>query len=203
MSELGVIKIKKRENTNSRESKKLRKNGFVPASISCKGKDSVSVYLRTDELKKSVNKYGRYALFKLSIENEDTITGMVKDIHYSPIKGELLNVDLQEVSMSEEIKADLPVRLKGVEKLELRKLMALSQLDVIRVKGLPQDIPDEITIDVSNINGIENINVADVDFPKGIVPEINLEQCVISIVEAKRQASVEPEPDEDTESIDA
>lgn len=199
MSELGTINIEKRTIVNSRSSKQLRKKGCVPASLSCKGKESISVSVKTDELKKSLASYGRNALFKLSLEDDNSITGMVKEIQYSPIKGEMMHVDFQQVSLNEEIKADLSIKIKGLEALEFKKLMALSQMDVIRVKGLPQDIPDDIVIDVSNVKGVENINVADVEFPKGIVPELDLEQCVISIVEIKRQGQT----DEETETVDA
>ena len=188
MSELGTINIEKRTTVNSRASKKLRKNGYVPASLSCRGKESISVAVKTDELKKSLSSHGRNALFKLSLENDNSITGMVKDIQYSPIKREMLHVDFQQVSLNEEIRVDLDVRLKGVESLEFKELMALSQMDVIRVKGLPQNIPDNIVIDVSNINGVGNINVADLNFPEEIVPELDPDQCVISIVEIKRPA---------------
>lgn len=193
MSELGVIAIESRDITNSRKSKKLRKDGYVPASISCRGKESVSIAVRADELRKGINIYGRNALFKFSLDNKDSITGMVKDIQYAPINGEMLHVDLQQVSLSEEIRADLAIRLKGLEALEFKKLMVLPQMDFIRVKGLPQDIPDDIIIDVSNVNGIENINVKDVEFPNGIVPETAPEQCIISIVEVKRGSSTQEE----------
>ena len=186
MSELGTIAIEKRSMANRRSSKQLRKNGYVPASISSKGKESISVAVKAEELRKSLTTYGRNALFNLSME-DSSITAMVKDIHLSPIKNEMLHVDLQEVSLHEEIKADLFIRLKGLDVLDFKKLMALPQMDVIRVKGLPQDIPDDITIDVSNVKGVENINIADVKFPVGIVPEMSPEQCVISIVEVKRQ----------------
>lgn len=199
MSELGVLNIERRNNANSRASKQLRKNGFVPASVSCKGKDSISVAIKIDELKKGMNIFGRNALFRLSLDNNDSITGMVKDIQYSPIKGDMLHVDLQQVSLNEEIRADLAIKLKGVDTLEFKKLMALPQLDTIRVKGLPQDIPDDIVIDVSNVKGVENINVGDVEFPKGIVPEIDSEQCVISIVEVKRGISNQEESTEEEE----
>lgn len=189
MSELGTLNIERRTTANSRASKQLRKNGYVPASLSCKGRESISVALKADELRKSLTSYGRNALFKLSLENDNSITGMVKEIQYSPIKGEMIHVDLQQVSLNEEIRADLSIRLKGLETLEFKKLMALPQLDVMRVKGLPQDIPDDIVIDVSNVKGVENINVADVEFPKGIVPELSPEQCVISVVEVKRQGN--------------
>lgn len=196
MSELGILRVEKRENPNSRKSKQLRRVGYLPGSISSKGKDSISVKVKTDELRKGLSSYGRNALFKLTMGNED-VTGMVKDIQMSPVKGTPLHVDFQEVSLTEEIKVDLNIVLTGLEELEHKKFMALRQADTIAVKGLPQDIPDDIVIDVSNIDKVDNIYLKDVEFPKGIEPDGDLEQVLISIVEV-RQLDVE----EDNEAED-
>ena len=192
----GILNIEKRTVTNSRTSKKLRKDGYIPGSISGRGKESISVAIKADELRKGLSTYGRYSLFKLAIEGEKPMTGMVKDIHYSPLSHNMLNVDIQQVSLNEEIRAELPIRIKGAEVLEHNKLMALRQLDTISVKGLPQDIPDEVIVDVSNVKGSENINIADIEFPQGIVPDGNPEQIVLSIVETKRGKSAEEDEEE-------
>ncbi len=192
---VGILKIEKREKPNSRTSKKLRKDGYLPGSISCSGKDSVSVSVKAEDLRKVLTSYGRNALFKLSM-NDVSVTGMVKDIQLSPVKGEMLHVDFQEVSLNEEIRADIAVVLKGAEALEHKKLMPLRQLDVIAVKGLPQDIPNDIAIDVSNIDKVENVYLKDVNFPDGITPEGDPELVVISIVETKRTGAASSTEDD-------
>ena len=199
MSEIGILKIEKRENPNSRTSKKLRKEGYLPGSISGKGKDSVSVSVKAEDLKKGLSQYGRNALFKLTMK-DNTVTGMVKDIQVSPVKGNILHVDFQQVSLNEEIRADLTIVLKGADTLEFKKLMPLRQLDVIPVKGLPQDIPDDVAIDVSDIDKVENVYLKDVKFPEGIVPEGDPEQIVISIVETKRTSASSDEDEDETEN---
>jgi large subunit ribosomal protein L25 len=202
MSELVTLNVERRKVSNSRASKKLRRNGYIPASISCRGKESISVALKADELKKNLSSYGRNALFNLSLDKDNPIVGMVKEIQLSPIKREMMHVDLQQVLLDQEIKTNVSVKLKGLDVLEFNKLIALLQLDEIRVKGLPQDIPDEITVDVSKVDKVESINVADIKFPEGIVPEISPEQCVVSIVEAKMEEDID-ENAETGESEDA
>jgi len=191
MSELGTLIIEKRAKVNSRDSKKLRNSGYLPGSVSCKGKESLSIAVKAEDLRKSLASYGRNALFTLSLDNDTSITCMVKEIQTSPVKGDMIHVDLQQVFLNEEIRAELTIRIKGLETLEFKKLMALRQLDEITVKGLPQDIPDEIVIDVTNINEVENINISDIKLPKGVVPENNPDQTVVSIVEVKRSAEDE------------
>lgn len=197
---VGILNVEKRLNPNSRTSKKLRREGYLPGSISSKGKDSVSVSIKADELRKGLSTYGRNALFKITLSDEE-ITGMVKDIQFSPVKGTMIHVDFQEVSLTEEIKVDLAVSLKGAEALEFKELMALRQLDVITVRGLPQNIPDNIVIEVSNFDKTDNICLKDVQFPEGIVPDGDPEQVIISIVDAKRIVE-EEEEDEAAEEID-
>ena len=201
MSDLSVLRLERREKTNSRISKKLRREGYLPGSISRKGKESLSVSVKTDELRKSISTHGRTALFKLDI-NGDTITGMVKDIQISPVKGSMIHVDFQEVSLDEEIRVDLDISLRGIDELEFKKLMALRQIDTITVRGLPQDMPKDITIDLSNIDKPENIFLKDIQFPEGITPEGDPEQLVISVVEVRRAASEEAEEGETSEETE-
>jgi len=198
MSEIGTLKVERRTNANGSASKSLRKTGYLPGSISCRGKDSISITVKADDLKKALASYGRNGLFKLSLD-DGAITAMVKEIQLSPVKGDMQHVDLQQVFMNEEIRAEVSIKIKGLEALELKKLMALRQLDEIPVKGLPQNIPDEIVIDVTNVNGVENINISDIKLPNGIITESSPEQTVISIVELR----MAEENLDETETADA
>ncbi|NLJ57378.1 MAG: 50S ribosomal protein L25 [Tissierellia bacterium] len=199
MSEIGILKIEKRENPGTRSSKQLRRAGYLPGNISSRGKDALAVSVKADELRRSLNTYGRNALFNLEI-GDQTVTGMVKDIQLSPVKGNMLHVDFQEVSLSEEIRVDLDITLVGTEELEHRKLMALRQVDIITVRGLPQDIPNDIVVDLSNIDKVENVYLKDVEFPEGITPEGDLEQVLISVVDTQRIVE-EEEGEEDEETV--
>ena len=95
MNEKATLVIEKREKANSRASKQLRKIGYVPASISRKGKDSISVKVKQEELLKSLSKYGRNYLFNLELDGNEKITAMVKEMNYSPVKRELLSANFQ------------------------------------------------------------------------------------------------------------
>ena len=113
---VGTLNVEKRLETNSRASNRLRRQVYLPGNISRKGKDSVSVTVKADELRKGLSTYGRNALFKITLDDTE-FTGMVKDIQLSPVKGSMMHVDFQEVSLNEEIKVQLSIVLKGTEAL--------------------------------------------------------------------------------------
>lgn len=195
MSERATLVIEKRENPNTRSSKQLRKNGYVPASISCKGKDSISVAVKRDEFVKSLSKNGRNYLFNLDLEGKENITAMVKNMNYSPVRRDLLSIDLQQISLDEEIKINLDIRLIGREAVELKQLLVMLQIDPIPVKGLPQNIPDYVEIDVNDLEADDKITIADIKFPEGIVPEDEADRMVLTISRPKT-STAEAEEDE-------
>lgn len=188
MKEKATIVIEKREKANSRSSKQLRKIGYVPASISRRGMDSISVKVKQDELLKSLSKYGRNYLFEIALDGEEKITAMVKKMEYSGLKRELLNVSFQQISLTEEMKANLDIRIIGKDSVEFKKLLVIQQLDQIPVKGLPQAIPDYIEIDVTNLDADDKITVSDVKYPKGIEPDIEADKIVLTINKPKVRA---------------
>lgn len=183
--ERATLKVWRRDVTNSRSSKKLRKAGFVPASISIRGHDSISVKIKKDELMKKLRKYGRTFMFNLDVDGEETYTAIVKDMQHSAINGELLDVSFQHVSPDEEIRVEVDIRITGREAVEARKLLAVTQLDSIPVRGLPQNIPEYLYIDVSKLNADDRITVGDVTYPEGIVPDCETDRIVLVITEAK------------------
>ncbi len=181
MLQTGKIMIQKRENTNSNANNKLRRLGYVPGAVSSRGKASISVSVKAEDLRKGIDVYGRNALFDLFLEGEKNCTVMIKEIHKHPVREEMLHVDFQEVFLNEEIRADLGIRIKGIELIESKRLLLMRHLDFIPVKGLPQLIPDEITIDISNLEAGQNINIGDISFPDGIIPEMDNGQVVVSV----------------------
>lgn len=193
--ESAILKVNLRETEGSKANKRLRKEGLVPGNVFGKGQPSVAVTIRQDELKKGLAKHGRFALFKLEADKGGLFDAMVKDIQVDPITREYVHVDFQQIKMSEEVKATVPVRIEGRESLEFRKLLVVHQIDAIPVKGMPQDIPNSLEIDGNKLNAGDNVFVNDIPYPAGIVPEINPELLVLSVSEAKVNRA---ESEEDT-----
>lgn len=202
MSGKATMIIEKREHTNSRASKQLRKIGYVPASISRKGMDSISVKVKQEELLKSLSKHGRNYLFDLELAGHEKITAMVKEMNYSPINRELLSVNFQQISLTEEIKANLDIKLIGKDSVEFKKLLVIQHMDQIPVKGLPQDIPDYIEIDITDLDADDKITISDVKYSKGIQPDIEADKMVLTINKPKiRATDIESETEEETETL--
>jgi len=196
-----LIKIEKRTVAGGRANKRLRNSGFLPGNIYSREMETIAIMVKKDELRKKLMKLGRSAIFKLELDGEKTYNAMVKDIQVESLSGQYLHVDFQQVSLSEEIKASVSIRIEGKENLEMKKLMLMRQIDVIPVKGLPQDIPNAIDIDVSNMVSGDTIFISDIKFPEGIISEMNPDQLVVSVSEPKEHGkdAVDEEGNESVE----
>ncbi|MDD3306488.1 MAG: 50S ribosomal protein L25 [Acetobacterium sp.] len=203
MNEKVTIAIEKRENMSGSAGKKLRKIGYIPGAINRKGLESVSVKIKKDELVKNILKYGRNYLFTLDLEGQESYAAMIKEMQHSPIKRELLNVVFQQVSITEPIKFNLNFKVVGKEEIELKQLHFVLQMDKILVTGLPQDIPDFLEIDVTDLNLNDKICIGDIKFPEGIESEIEADKIVLVINETRLDDTVTEDVLEDktTEAV--
>lgn len=193
MSKTGILKIETRSKISKGATKLLRRNGYLPGSISGKGNDSIAVATKKVEFQKSLKKYGRNSVFQLEDKDGSTYTVMVKEIQTTPLTNEYSHVDFQQVSLLDTIKTDVSIKLIGIDILESRRLLLNRQLDIITVAGLPQDVPDFIELNVSNLEAGDELKVSDISFPEGITTESDPNSVLISISESKIQEAVEEE----------
>lgn len=194
--ETTTIEIATRAKSTKGANKLLRRNGYLPGSISCKGKDSISIALKRDEIIKSLRKNGRNAVFKLESADNKAYTVMVKEIQYSGIKNEYLSLEFQQVSLSEEVNTDVAIKLLGVDLLESKRLVLNKQTNSILIKGLPQDIPDAIEIDVSNMKAGDSVLFSDINLPNGLTADIAPEHLIATVSESRVQGPNEVEETE-------
>ncbi|GAA4654610.1 50S ribosomal protein L25 [Anaerocolumna aminovalerica] len=196
MQETPIMEVEARSEIKKGKNKKLRENGFIPGIISGKGMESIPVAVKKDEFRKCLNKFGRNAIIKLNSSDGNEYNVMVKGFQTSPLHYDIIHIDFQKVSLSEEIKAQVPIKITGQELLEAKRLILNRQLDAVLVTGLPQDIPDDIEVDVSNLTPGSTIKLSDLTLPKGLTLSSGSDQLLLSVNDARVQESEEPEEPE-------
>jgi large subunit ribosomal protein L25 len=195
-----VLKSINRKDMNSRENSRLRKSGFVPGSISTKGADSVSIVVRNDEFRNILAKNGRSAIIQLVLDDKRTFSAMVKNTKKDPRNGEYMHIDFQHISLLEETKADVAIKIEGKDVLEAHRLSYVQHMNTIEVKGLPENIPNAIEIDVSGMKAGDNMDIGDIKFPEGVTADMSPDHVVFSVSQPKAveeaeevKAAAEPE----------
>jgi large subunit ribosomal protein L25 len=135
---------------------------------------------------------GENFLVELEIDGEKSgKLAMVQEVQHSPIGGAILHVDFHAVSMDEKIHADVPLEAVGLANGVKNFGGLLEQsLRALAVECLPRDLPDKITVDVSNLNIGDSIHVRDIQMPNGVLPKVQPELTAFSVM----APAVEEEP---------
>lgn len=195
------IAIEERPPLSKGGRKQLRRDGYLPASISSKGEDSISITIKRDTLLRAIEKFGRMSVFNLKL-GKKTYNCMVKEIQHAPLTQECLHVTFQHIDLTEETTADVVIRPIGRESVQRRRLDFLQIKDYLSIKGLPNDIPNSIDVDVTEMEAGDVLNVGDLVLPEGITTDEDPDGVVFT-VSHERVAETEEAAEEAAEGEEA
>ncbi len=182
-----------RENVGKKDAKALRKKGQVPCVIYGNNIEQVKFYTDARSFKKIL-----YTPETLIIDFE--INGTVyhtilQDIQYHPVTDEVLHADFLDVNEDNPITVTLPIRTEGTSPGVMRGGRLNKNLAKLKVRGLVNDLPDNIILDISKLNLNQSIKVKDITLDKieVLVPS----NTIIVDVKAPRNANVEETSEEE------
>lgn len=195
MSKTAKITIEKREKSSKGAMNQLRRDGFLPGSISQKGGDAISFSVRKDEFRKALAASGMSGVYTLVADTKTSYPAMVREIQYAPMTREWLHVTFQLVSMTEETTAEVPFALLGRDDVSHKGLELQQQLETLLLKGLPGKFPANIELDVGQMEAGDQITAGDVKLPKGLVLETEAERLILSVSHPRVRAEETAEPE--------
>lgn len=195
-----TLKAKKRENLSRSTTKQLRKDGYIPGVVYGKSQEPITVSVNNIDLIKTIRDEGRNAIISLEIEDEKPVDVMVHDYQKEIVKDDIIHVDFFAVDMAEEMDVQVPVRIEG-EAIGVKEGGVLQQpIFELQVRAKPADIPEEITVDVTNLNIGDSLAVQDIE-KTGNYEILDDPETTVVVILAPDTDDVEADTDAD-ESIE-
>lgn len=199
-----VLKGARRDQVGKGISRRLRQAGSIPAVYYGLDEVPVALSLHSKELDSILHgSAGSNVIVDLQVEGDAAADrkALLREIQRHPVKGNILHVDLQHISLSERITVEVPVVLVGIPTGVKDGGGILEHLlREVEVECLPTDIPDKLTVDVSHLNIGESVHVSDLVSEKATV-KTEAERTVASVVpptvleEVKPAEAVQAEPE--------
>jgi large subunit ribosomal protein L25 len=178
--------------------RRLRRRGLVPGIVYQPGGPSLALALPDRDLRKALQE-GRTGVIDLVIGEQTARPVLVKDWQLDAIRGDVLHVDFQEVDLTQEIEAPVPVTLVG-NSVGVRDGGVLDQpLREVVVSALPDALPDHLEADVTELAIGDSITVSDLTAPEGVAIVSDPEIVVASVVAPSAIVVEEPEELEEGE----
>ncbi|MFH4936140.1 50S ribosomal protein L25/general stress protein Ctc [Staphylococcus cohnii] len=161
--------------------KTLRKIGKVPAIVYGYGTKNTSVKVDEVEFIKVIREVGRNGVIELGVGSK-SIKVMVSDYQFDPLKNQITHIDFLAINMSEERTVEVPVQLTG-EAVGAKEGGVVEQpLFDLEVTATPDNIPESIEIDISELDVNDSYSVADIKVSGDFTIENDPEESVVTVV---------------------
>lgn len=178
---------------------KLRNSGKIPAVVYGKNIDTESISIGNTDLMKVIRTVGRNGIFTLDLDGEKKDV-FLKEYQVHPISGKLLHVGLLQVDKETEIDAKVAVVLKGTSKGEKDGGIVQQILHELDITAKASDIPNEIEIDIADLEIGDTMKVADI---KGNYHNLTFhhedDEAIVTIDFVKMEEDIEEETAEEAE----
>ncbi len=203
MEEL-ILEAQLREGLGKNKSKALRHQGLIPAVVYSGGKESLAIKISRGELLKLIHQHQvENAVITLKVKDDKKGSGrpcMIKEMQHDPVKGEILHVDLNEISLTKAIKVNVPVTTRGEAPGVKSDGGSLEHiLWEIEIECLPTDIPKHIDIDISSLKIGDSIHIKDIQFPPKVKVLNEADAIVVSVAAPMKEEVPAAEGTEPTE----
>lgn len=189
-----------RRNIFGKKTKRLRRAGFIPATLYGPRMEPVSLQVQERDLRRVLDRAGTNQLISLRIDEADKPRmTLAREIQRDLITHSLLHVDLYEVVMTEKTTAEIPISLLGEAPVVAQKTGLLVRgLDSVQVQCLPGELIESIEVDVSVLRETDEvILVKDLPVDEAIEILTNPEEVVVKVLPVR--ALVEEVVEEEVE----
>ena len=192
MAKQETLQAEKREVKGTTASKRLRREGTVPAVIYGSSQREYMIQLNSKEFgdlarrQSSQNFIGTLDIDGAQVKS---IMAIVQDVQKDPLTGNLIHVDFRAVSENETIHAVVPIELTG-EPAGVKGGGLMEQLlRDIEVHCRPTDLPEFITNEVSSLDIGDSLKVSELNLPDGVTTKMEGEVLVALVAQTRAAVS--------------
>lgn len=192
------LEAKQREKFGSKRSRNARAAGLVPAIVYGKGGEAVAIEMEAKRFKKIMgSKAGHNAIITLKIDSNGKtieIPVLTHAMQRNAINDKITHVDFYKINMKEELKAKIPVHIKGeATGVKLDSGIMVQGLREVEIKCLPDNIPEMFEIDVTPLKIAGSLHASDIKLGKGITLVTLPTEILVTIVPpAKEEVEAAP-----------
>ncbi|MBN1690761.1 MAG: 50S ribosomal protein L25 [Dehalococcoidia bacterium] len=188
------LEISKREITGKKV-RFLRRGGLIPCNIYGRGIQSIPVQVNVRKLGHLLARAGGTDLITLKMaEVASPSKVLIRDVQRNPMTGEPTHVDFYQVTMTEKLKAEVPLIFVGeAPAAKLKNVSLLHAMTSLQIEALPDDLPHNIEVDISSLAlPDQSLHVKDIVVGDKITVLADPEQMIIKVSEVRKAAEEAP-----------
>jgi large subunit ribosomal protein L25 len=191
-----VVAAEARESRGKNEARRVRVSGRIPAVIYGAFQDPRAVSLNPKDILRIIHsKTGHNSIFDVEIAGVEKTPVIVAEEQYHPVKGTLMHIDLKRIDLTRKLRVAVPIHVTGEAKGVKQQGGVLDVVTKsVEIECIPDDIPNQFDVDVTELMIGTNIRVSDLPVKSGVrvltAPEaviahvVGIKEEVVAVAEA-------------------
>jgi len=174
----------------------VRNSKNIPAVIYGEKKEPVAIELNGRDFEMLLGQPSlRTKLFEITT-NGNKEDAMLMDIQYHPVSDKVVHVDFKRINVKEPVHVVVPVEVVNADVSKGIKLGGVLNFAVRKVAlvGLVADMPEKITIDLSDVNIGDTVHGSDLVLPKGITLGLHMAELAFATIGGKMPEEADAKP---------
>jgi len=161
MTQVLNVEAEPREDFGKNAARRLRHAGRIPAVVYGGGGPAIPITVNPRKISEVLHsESGHNAIFTLDIRGKAPARVMLREWQVDPTRGDLLHVDMVRVARDARLKLKVPIHVTGeAQGVKVQGGIFEFVLREVEVECLPDDIPDHITVDVTELMIGRNLRV--------------------------------------------
>ena len=176
-----------RDQLGTRNSRRLRRAGQIPAVLYGHGQESLSLTISGGDLHAAI----RHGAKLVDIAGAANDSALISEIQWDALGSEILHLDLIRVSKDEAVSVNVAIELRGEAPGTNEGGVLDHVLHQVEIECRADSIPDRLAISVNNLHVGDTLTVGDLELPDGAKLNAEPDAIVAQCNEAVEQ------PDED------
>ena len=171
--------------------RRLRGEGITPAVLYGNNKGVTSLQLETKPFLKSLYQISRKnAVVNLSVDG-DTRHVMMREIQTDPVNDSLIHADFYEIDLSQPRSFMVNVEIVGKAIGVDRGGELVVHASVVELEGAPLDIPDSVTLDVTDLDGGQSITFGSLELPEKVTLVSDADKICVAVESASASSGAD------------
>ena len=192
------VEGQKREALGKKNSKKLRNEGLVP-SVLYGAKDVIHLTVPFSEIRKLVYTPDVY-IIELVVDGEEH-RAIIQDVQWHPVEEQILHIDFLKIYEDKPVIVSIPIVLTGQAKGVKSGGRLKTNMRKLKVKALPEHLPDTIEIDITKLTIGDSIKVEEMK-RENLEFQDNKSNLIVGIISSRAAMAAMELPEEEEEGAE-
>lgn len=184
-----LLEAKERKGSKHSDLSTLRQSGEIPAVVYGNHNGSTAISVNNAEFQRTIKEIGRNGIISLNLEGTKYQV-MLSDYQKDPLKNDIFHADFLIVDMSAELQAQVRINLVGTSKGVKDGGVLQQSLHEVTVTARPDDVPESIDVDVTELLVGETIYISDIQTQQKVTIDNSGEEVVASVLPPRQEEEI-------------